>query len=184
MNPKLKPIEYLLIISMALHAAAVFIAILLIIFFRRPVWPLFAGINDYGETFFISLPITLLMPLFISLIFHCVISIAFIKMIQPKNIRIQHLEILSILFIIFSVIISPIVNYIWGQIRFRLMNANLSIDAWLEYIIIRNRIMITYIIQGISVGILIIAVVMIWYFCYIEKTKQKQLYIHADVPNE
>lgn len=64
------------------------------------------------------------------------------------------------------------------------MNANLSIDAWLEYIIIRNRIMITYIIQGISVGILIIAVVMIWYFCYIEKTKQKQLYIHADVPNE
>jgi len=175
MNFELKPVKKLIIGSIILHMAGLFIATTLLVFFQRPLWPLFTGsLFPEGGTLFFP-PVIASVSTIAVFIFHCGLTIVFLRVVNYRNIHLKQLHTFSILTLIVVSAVFPISSFVWAYLEhFIIARSMPTADMFLALSITRNLMAFGLVIRNISMSVLLIAASMSWYYCFIKKAENKE----------
>jgi len=177
MNFNLKPIKKLIMASIILHIIALCAAAILLVFLQRPLWPLFTSTNfPEGGALFLP-PFILIAPIIVIFILHLCVTISFLRAIKCDNSHLKQLHTLSIYSLIAVSAILPVLYFVWGYLEHFLAFQSFSTaDGFLVFIALRNLMAFGLIIRDISMTVLLIAASMSWYYCFIKKTENNEVY--------
>jgi len=175
MDITLKPIKALFIISIALHGFAFFLSKVLVLFYQRPFWPPFSGATYSAADLRGAALFSILAPLIILFALHLGIALVFLMMIRSNNHRTQSITTSSILMLIILSVVYPILSFVFNNLRFRFIARSLTIDALTTYIGVMHRLNAGFILRNISITVLIIALAMFWYYCYVARANRHTL---------
>ena len=181
MNLTLNPIKKLVISSMILHIAALFIAAIFVVFSQRPLWPFLTG-NSFPEesTLFLP-PFIIIAPIVLIFLLHCCLTMIFLKTIRCENNHLKQLRPLSILTLIAVPAVFPILYTVWGYLEHFLIARNTSaFDDFLINNALRTLISFGLIVRDISMSVLLIAAAMSWYHCFMQRTAHQEHLPHRE----
>ncbi|MCL2376072.1 MAG: hypothetical protein FWC76_01625 [Defluviitaleaceae bacterium] len=166
MNPLLKPMKTLAVISIALHGAAIFAAAVLVLL-RYPIATYIYGYQGFARDVPLSSPF-IVIPIVAIFVLHGVLIVLYQKALQDN----ASLKTVSILSLVFVIIIIPFID---GVLPFFTMHfhARYGTDFLVVQSILQGMINFAMVFRWLGSAALLISASMALYYMYYCKTQQK-----------
>jgi len=166
MNPMLKPIKTLNIISFALHAAAILFTILIVLFRYQITTYFYSHLGFEGG---MPLPSAFVaLPIIVSFAVHAVLAALFHNAIQSNS----ELKTLSVISLILKIIVIPLFSYILAYFA-AFFHARHGFDYLTAQSILQSFISFAMIPRMFGIPALLACAAISLYYTYYCKTQQK-----------
>jgi len=173
MNPILKPIKTINIISFALHVSSIFFVILLVLMRYQIATYLYGYQGFEGGMPLPSLLIVL--PIVANFAVHAILAALFHKSLQSNS----DLKALSIISLALAIIVIPLLSYFLSFFT-AFFHARHSIDYLVAQNIMQSMIGFALILRMFGISALIITSSMSLYHVYCQKSQQKNGEHHGE----